>query len=70
MKSVVWLYVDSLLSARDILLQAGILVTRYDLYPNRAGGLLVSSVDRKRAVAMLARHGFRIRHNPPEHVDK
>lgn len=58
--SSIWLYVDPVLRARDVLLDAEIRVIRYDLYPHHTGAVLIPTHDRKRAIDVLANRRIRV----------
>lgn len=60
MEPTVSVYVDAVLTARDILEAADIRVVGYDLYPHGMGALLVSVNDRERAVGVLSSNGIQL----------
>jgi hypothetical protein len=65
MEPTVSVYVDAVLTARDILEAADIRVVGYDLYPRGVGALVVSANDRERAVGVLSSNGIKLTTRAP-----
>lgn len=59
--SALWFHADLVLLARDALLDAGVKIISYDLYPGKSGRVLVSAAERENAIRALSSRGVQFK---------